>query len=61
MCNYECKITNKFLFVCCFYVKLCDFVFTCIRFLCIYKKANKLKTCSLYVGVDGFEPPTLCL
>ncbi len=29
---------------------------------CVYtKKANKLKTCSLYVGVDGFEPPTLCL
>ena len=38
MCNYECKITNKFLFVCGFYVKLCDFVFVYIRFLCIYKK-----------------------
>ncbi len=25
------------------------------------KKTNKFKTCPSCVGVDGFEPPTLCL
>ena len=38
MCNYGCKITNKFLFVCGFYVKLCDFVgsYNIVVFLTIY-------------------------
>lgn len=58
MCNYGCKITNKFLFVCGFYVKLCDFVmsncvvrgFDALYECCIYEKSGQVKNLSALCG-----------
>lgn len=44
MCNYGCKITNKFLFVCGFYVKLCDFVMS----NCVVRGFDALHECCIY-------------